>query len=1182
MAFILQNSSAGPEALGGYGGYFGYSGISPSAAIELNICSNGHTVGTGYYVNGQTAANGGSDYKSTSPVNLASGDPIQVSLVYDGANLTETLTDETTHATYSTTYSNVNLASQVGGGPAYLGFGGGTGGLASTQTISNFSFTVGNASSTNAWTTNGGAAISNNVLTLTNGVDYEARSAYYDTPVPVNGPFQATFTYQATGNGGLADGVAFILQNSSAGPEALGGYGGYFGYSGISPSAAIELNICSNGHTVGTGYYVNGQTGANGGSDYKSTSPVNLASGDPIQVSLVYDGDNLTETLTDETTHATYTTTYNNVNLASQVGGSTAYLGFGGGTGGLASTQTITNFSLVTSGVNFLPASTAVTIAAGGTLNLGDSSQTIASLADAPTGSTAGEQVILGGGTLTVGDNTSPTFSGVISGNGNLTKTGSGIWTLANTETFTGSTQIVAGQVNLPSIGSPPAVPDGGFEQPTLPQYSFQYAPSGSPWTYTYPAALATNGSAFMANNYPQSTNGNQTAVLQLTGTISQSIYFPSAGVYAVDFQSAARTYGNGGNPFNVCIDGTLAGSFLPTNTTAFANYQTNFFSLAAGNHVLSFVGLNSTGDYSSYVDNVSIVALGGGITGSPVSVQNGAVLQDGGGSIGAGLTLAAGSTLDMTSAGLGTVGVAGSGTALTLQGATLDFNLGGSGAEQLAVSGVAAVAGANQIGVTTLGGSLTPGVYNLITASGGLSGSFLFANGSTREIVSAGGSSYALTLANSSTAETVSVAQVPNAPTSLGVAAVRTGNAYQVNLQWPASNGANSYEIFRSTTSGGVVHAAGHDHRRKLPGHRGDGQHPVLLHGRGGQHRRRRLPSPEANATTVPSGTLYWDRQAIPTPWSWPPAPAWAARASGLRAAPAGSTRPPARTSPGTTATTPYSREVFGTVTISGPVSSGSIQFNVNGYVTNNAFGGSLALPSSGTAINVAVNCSATFNAAITGSGPFGVTGSGVLALSGTDTFSGAITVGTGSTLDVDGNLTAAGSVTVNGDLDNYGVLTANGSISDCYGLINEPSGELYVVGSCSLTVGNAQLINYGYLENDGTLVNTESGEFFNLAGGWLNNTSGGTISSGYGLGNYGNFTDAGNLEIDDVGYYGCGFLIGTTGTLTIQPGGTFTDASGTQATDEGTLTIDAGGAMDIAGTWVVSSNAGWTSTDR
>jgi hypothetical protein len=49
----------------------------------------------------------------------------------------------------------------------------------------------------------------------------------------------------------------------------------------------------------------------------------------------------LTETLTDTNTSATFSTTYTGINLASLIGGSNAFVGFTGGTGGLNMRQTV-------------------------------------------------------------------------------------------------------------------------------------------------------------------------------------------------------------------------------------------------------------------------------------------------------------------------------------------------------------------------------------------------------------------------------------------------------------------------------------------------------------------------------------------------------------------------------------------------------------------------------------------------------------------------------------------------------------------------------------------------------------------------------------------------------------------------------------------------------------------------
>ena len=74
---------------------------------------------------------------------------------------------------------------------------------------------------------------------------------------------------------------------------------------------------------------------------------MNLASGDPINVTVSYDPNTLTltETLTDSTNANTFTTSYAGINLATILGGNTAYVGFTGSTGPAGgSIQQISNF----------------------------------------------------------------------------------------------------------------------------------------------------------------------------------------------------------------------------------------------------------------------------------------------------------------------------------------------------------------------------------------------------------------------------------------------------------------------------------------------------------------------------------------------------------------------------------------------------------------------------------------------------------------------------------------------------------------------------------------------------------------------------------------------------------------------------------------------------------------------
>ena len=231
-----------------------------------------------------------------------------------------------------------------------------------------------------------------------------------------------------------------VWQNSSAGPGVRGSTGGGLGYGGISPSAAVEINIYTT-NTIGTNYATNGATGTY----LSTTASVNPASGDPIRVTLTYNGaSTLTETMYDLTTNKAITETYT-ANIAAAVGGFGAYLGFTGGDGGSFSSQTISNFLYTP--INILPISTAVSISNGGTFDMSNCQQTILSLSSTDG---MGSQVLLANGALTITNTagTSTTFDGVISGgSGSLPSltVSQGMLALTGQNTYTGVTSILNG-----------------------------------------------------------------------------------------------------------------------------------------------------------------------------------------------------------------------------------------------------------------------------------------------------------------------------------------------------------------------------------------------------------------------------------------------------------------------------------------------------------------------------------------------------------------------------------------------------------------------------------------------------------------------------------------------------------------------------------------------------------------
>jgi fibronectin-binding autotransporter adhesin len=297
----------------------------------------------------------------------------------------------------------------------------------------------------------------------------EARSAWYNTPVPVNSSFQATFTYtpaNVENNMNYDNGFAFVVAKS--GGTSLVGAGRGFGVardpddypeldSGgtatlpIGNSLNINYDVFQNngnvyGSTTGaaTGYNTNGGTLTN----INIFSGNSYVPGDPINMAVSYNAltDVLTWSGTDAAKSLTFSESQAGVNLQSITGGTSAFLGFTGANGYLNSTQTITNFAYTTVNTNgTLPSTTPLFVASGGTLDLFGGSQTVGDLSGSGVVTNSFSPSIA---TLTVGgDNTSQTFSGTLQDGGGtlaLTVVG-GMLTLTGTNNYSGGTTVDGG-----------------------------------------------------------------------------------------------------------------------------------------------------------------------------------------------------------------------------------------------------------------------------------------------------------------------------------------------------------------------------------------------------------------------------------------------------------------------------------------------------------------------------------------------------------------------------------------------------------------------------------------------------------------------------------------------------------------------------------------------------------------
>lgn len=180
------------------------------------------------------------------------------------------------------------------------------------------------------------------VLTLTTDVANEHNSVFYNTLQSVTA-FCVQFTYQLSGNMD-ADGITSCIQNDPAEVNAVGADpgGSALGYHGITPSVAFALNIYG-GWTRGENLFVDSDFDTTN-PPYNDSAPVDLHSGDPVQVTLMYDGTTLTVTLIDTVTGDMYCNSYD-VDIPGTVGDASTYIGFTGGTGDFTSVQQVTGFS---------------------------------------------------------------------------------------------------------------------------------------------------------------------------------------------------------------------------------------------------------------------------------------------------------------------------------------------------------------------------------------------------------------------------------------------------------------------------------------------------------------------------------------------------------------------------------------------------------------------------------------------------------------------------------------------------------------------------------------------------------------------------------------------------------------------------------------------------------------------
>lgn len=283
-----------------------------------------------------------------SPLDVTIGDSLASATIYD-------TTDGTIPTTASSRYD----------GPIHIDSTTTLQALAVAEGYNNSSvargtFTIGAAaaidfsngfSSVAGLTLNGSAVNADDTrLQLTTGGTNQAGSVFWNTPVSVQS-FSTDFNFQLSGSSLIADGITFTIQNDS--PSALGPIGAGLGYGagapgkplGIPNSVAVKFDLWNNdgeGHNS-TGLYTDGASPTVPAVDLTG-SGLDLTSGDTFSAHISYDGKTLFLTLRDLVTGATAVRSFT-IDIPKTVGGSTAYVGFTGGSGGVGASQKIMSWT---------------------------------------------------------------------------------------------------------------------------------------------------------------------------------------------------------------------------------------------------------------------------------------------------------------------------------------------------------------------------------------------------------------------------------------------------------------------------------------------------------------------------------------------------------------------------------------------------------------------------------------------------------------------------------------------------------------------------------------------------------------------------------------------------------------------------------------------------------------------
>ena len=856
--------------------------------------------------------------------------------------------------------------------------------------------------------------------------------------------------------------------------------------------------------------------------------------------------------------------------------------------------------TLSTASAELLSDTGAVNIASGGTLALGGN-ETIGSLGDlAYNGTTNGGTVQLGQYTLSAGGaNTSTSFSGIVTGTGGLTKTGTGTLTLSGANTYTGTTTVSGGtlQGSTTSIAGSTIVDNATLAYNQAASGTVAQAISGS-GVVTVTGLAAGNALTFGgANSQAGGFAVTDASIVAFTGTANGAdteVTLQGAGTLVNTGTIAGTTTGvaaigtSGTTTVTNASTGTISGaSYGVQSSGAGALLLTNYgtitgavSALSTGANTLSLRAGSTTGAVTTGSGNDTLALYTGFIAANPVVDAT------------TGLTLRPAGTY--AAAAFGAIDLGAGANVLNLRGMGDGSQANGAaGSIDLSTVANAGTITKQDAGTWTLAGAVTDAVTSAATINAGIGGT--------------PGSGGLLVFSGSGLTGTINVNGATIRATAAGAFGTGTINAIDPTIQYAATGTYANPIVLQSAnpaTDPTTLQTFGAGITATLSGAITEANAPQPLvfssiNTDGTQGTGTFVLTNAGNAwtgvTTVNAGTTlrgttatlsgasFTDNGVVNFNQATAGTSARAISGSGVVLIDGGG---PVTLTGAITATGGVQIGANTTATLSNVSGNGNTTVSLSGAnaVLNVAQGGTITATNGGAVFGTAQNGTVTNAGTITSTGNFNAVyfnpnlGTATVTNTGNvNAFGSAITAGAGTTLTVNNtgtltsvnrpailaagvaNLTNGAAGTINGFFGVY----ANGALT-----LNN-AGQITAAG----TGGNAVTANGGgTIVNTGTLTATTAGGWgVQISGagsvdnqGIINADSGlvATTGTGVSFSNEGMIT---GITTGVLGYNGTGVTLTNTGTITGGVYGVQATAAGSTITNSGTIAGSASGAVGV-----------------